>query len=170
LQFNITFPQKRNVKKLRCFTFLYFHNCWNLNLGPTGACYQDWNNLGVRAMVAESRARLATNIVFTTVVVSYLRVNYWFLRHRYTSFYIRYWQISVFYRAPKTSFIANNKPMKQIYHTKLTNTFSFNFNENHEPHFKKQRNSRENVSIRSKMFARANVAFLFPSSKLPKRR
>ena len=52
----ITFPQTRNAKRLQCFEILNFHNCWNLNLVPTatGAWYQEWNILGVRAMVAES--------------------------------------------------------------------------------------------------------------------
>jgi len=31
---------------------VYFHNCWNLNFGPTGSCYQKCNNLRVREMVA----------------------------------------------------------------------------------------------------------------------
>jgi len=31
---------------------LYFHKCPNVNLGPTGACDQEWKNLGVGTMVA----------------------------------------------------------------------------------------------------------------------
>jgi len=39
-------------------------------------------NHGVKAMVAERRPRLATNIIFTTALVSLLTVNYWFSRLR----------------------------------------------------------------------------------------
>jgi len=46
----------------------------------TLACCQDWNNIGVNAMVAGSKPRLATNIIFTTVFVPLLSINYWFLR------------------------------------------------------------------------------------------
>ena len=58
--------------KVAIFNSLYFHNCWNQNFGSTWGCYQEWNNLGMRAMVADSRPRLklATNITFTTVLVS----------------------------------------------------------------------------------------------------
>jgi len=41
-------------------------------LGPTGACYHEWINLGVRAVVAEIKSRLSTNIIFTAVVVPLL--------------------------------------------------------------------------------------------------
>ena len=107
LQFNRIFPRARNAKKLRWFNFLYFHNCWNLNFGPTGACYQEWNNLVARGMVAESKRRLATNRpnIFADVVVSLLTVKYRFPRLRFRHFIsatkIRYWSISVFYSAPK---------------------------------------------------------------------
>jgi len=60
------------------FKFLYFHNYSNKNLGPTWACYQEWNNLGVRSMVAKIRLSLTKNIIFTTVVVSLLTIKYRF--------------------------------------------------------------------------------------------
>ena len=66
------FPWTRNAKKLRGFNFLYFHSYWNLNLSPTGTCYQAWNNLVARGMVAKSMCRLATNNIFTNIVVSLL--------------------------------------------------------------------------------------------------
>jgi len=55
------------------FEFLYFHNCSNVKLGPTGACYQKWNNHGVRVMLA--KIRLTTNIIIATVVVSLLTIT-----------------------------------------------------------------------------------------------
>jgi len=55
-------------------------------------------------MVAKIKPRLATNIIFTTVVVSLLTWKYQFtrlqLRHFISATEIRYWSISVFYRAP----------------------------------------------------------------------
>jgi len=41
-----------------------------MNLGLTGACYQDWKNLGATVMFAKIRLRSTTNIIFTTNVVS----------------------------------------------------------------------------------------------------
>jgi len=41
-------------------------------LGPTGACYQEWKNHGVRATVIKIKPRLATNNNFATFVVSVL--------------------------------------------------------------------------------------------------
>jgi len=38
--------------------FSIFTICLNLFWGPTGGCYQEPNNLGVRAMVVEIRPRL----------------------------------------------------------------------------------------------------------------
>jgi len=38
----------------------------------THRCYEELKNLGVRAMVAEIKLGLATNIIFTTIVVSLL--------------------------------------------------------------------------------------------------
>jgi len=53
-------------------------------------------------MVAESSLRLATNIIFTTVFVSLLSVNYRLLQLRLRHFIsltkVRYWRISVFQR------------------------------------------------------------------------
>jgi len=60
------------LKRYDVLIFLYFHNCWNLNYGPTGACYQELNNLVARGMVVEGKRRLATNI-FGNVVVSLLQ-------------------------------------------------------------------------------------------------
>jgi len=100
----MTFHQTTNTRQLRWFTFFYFNNCWNRNLGPTGDCYLDWNNLGVKVVVAETRPRLAANIIFTTLLVSLLSVNYWFLRlwfgHFTSATKISYWQISIFWRVP----------------------------------------------------------------------
>ena len=53
-----------------------------LNFGPTGACYQEWSNIaiiGMRRIVAEINPTLATNNIFTTVLVSLLHINYFFL-------------------------------------------------------------------------------------------
>ena len=104
--FNITFPHTCYAKKLHCFGFWYVHNNSNLKFGPIGACYQECKNLWVRVMMAEIKPRLATNIIFTTVVVSLLAWKYWFsrlqLRHFLFSTTSRYWRISVFYRALKT--------------------------------------------------------------------
>jgi len=74
-------------------------------LGPPGACYQEWNNLGVRAMLAEIRDRLARNIIFTTIVASLLTTKYdWFSRLRLCQFTpatkIHCRRISRFYRSP----------------------------------------------------------------------
>jgi len=41
------------------------------NFSHTGAGYQEWNNLSVKQMMAKIKPRLATNHIFTTVVVSY---------------------------------------------------------------------------------------------------
>jgi len=49
-------------------------------LGVIGACYQAWNNLGVRPMMAEIRPRLGTNIIFNTVVVSLLTTEFQLLQ------------------------------------------------------------------------------------------
>ena len=100
LQFNITFPPTSDAKRLRCFNFLYFHNCWNLNLAPTGACwYQEWNFFGVGATVAESKPWLATKI-FTTALLSFLTKNYCFsqlrLRHFISTTKIHHWRIFIF--------------------------------------------------------------------------
>jgi len=57
----------RTAKKLHWFKFSHFHNCWSLFLDFTGVCYQQWNNIGVRAIAAEIRTGLARNIIFTTV-------------------------------------------------------------------------------------------------------
>jgi len=40
---------------------------------------KEWKNLGVRAMLAETKPRVATNIIFTTVVMSLLTLKYPFL-------------------------------------------------------------------------------------------
>jgi len=56
------------------FQFYNFHNYLNLNSGPTGACYQEWKNLGVIVMVAKITLTQTTNYL-TTVVVSLLTVN-----------------------------------------------------------------------------------------------
>jgi len=86
------------------FEFFYFHNCSDLNFGPTGPYYQEWNNLIARGMVAESKHRLTTNNNFINVVVSLLTAKYQFSRLRLhyfiTSTKIHYWQISIFYGAP----------------------------------------------------------------------
>jgi len=50
---------------------------------PLELVNKEWNNLGVRAMVAEIRPRLATNVIFTTVVVSLLILKYKFSRLRF---------------------------------------------------------------------------------------
>jgi len=66
----ITFPHACNNKKFGCFDLLDFHKSSNrnLNFSPTEACYQKWQNICLRAMVAERKLRLATNIIFITVV------------------------------------------------------------------------------------------------------
>jgi len=89
---------------LKIMNFLYFYNCWNLNFGPTGVCCQEWNNLVARGMVAKSKHRLATNSIFTNVVVSLLTVKYQFSRlqshHFISATKICYLRISVFHRIP----------------------------------------------------------------------
>jgi len=68
-------------------------------------------------MVAKIRLRLTTNITFTTVVVSLLTIKYWFsplrLRHFISTNKIRYWLISVFYRAQHWAYLA--KKQRQIW-------------------------------------------------------
>jgi len=49
----------KSCDALKCF---YIHNGWNLFLCPTGRCWQQQNSLGMRAMVADIRCRLASNI------------------------------------------------------------------------------------------------------------
>jgi len=69
-----------------------------------GRYWEKGNSLGVRAMVAHIRPRLARNI-FTAIVVSLLTVQFRFsqlrLRHFISATKIRYWWVSVFYRALK---------------------------------------------------------------------
>jgi len=44
-------------------------------LGATGACYQEWNNLVVRPMVAEIWHRLGTNIFLLPLcVIAYRKI------------------------------------------------------------------------------------------------
>jgi len=62
------------------FSFLYFHNSSNLSLGLTRTCCEEWKNLGVKAMVAEIKLRLATTIIFNTIVGSLVTLKYLFLQ------------------------------------------------------------------------------------------
>jgi len=71
------------------YFILYFHNCSNVKLGPTGRCCQQWNNLSVRMMVAKIRLRLTTNIIFTIVVVSLLTITYHFCDSSYIIIYMQ---------------------------------------------------------------------------------
>jgi len=61
-------------KKCHCSQFFCLHNCWSLFLDFTGGCYQEWNNLGGRAISADNHPRLTRNIIFTKL----LTVNYRF--------------------------------------------------------------------------------------------
>jgi len=45
-------------------------------LGPMGVHFQECNSLGVIEIVAEIRLRQARNIIFTTVVVPLLTIQY----------------------------------------------------------------------------------------------
>jgi len=86
------------------FWFLYFHNSSNLDVDTTGICYQEWKNLGagLRTMVAEIKPVIATNIIFTTVVVSLPTWKYQFLllqlRHFIPATKIRNWRMTSFAR------------------------------------------------------------------------
>jgi len=89
LQFDTIFPQARNAKKLRCFNFLYCHYCWNLNFDPTGACCkEEWNNL------VASKCRLATNHIFSNVLVPLIIVKYWFPNCSYIILYPQPWSVT----------------------------------------------------------------------------
>jgi len=105
-QFNITFPCTRDICwKVPMFSFLYFHNSSNLSLGLTRTCCEEWKNLGVKAMVAEIKLRLATTIIFNTIVGSLVTLKYLFLqlqiRHFISATNLCYWWISAFYRVTK---------------------------------------------------------------------
>jgi len=62
------------------FIFYIFTTVQTWILHAMGACYHEWNNLGVRPILAEIRSRLDTNIIFTNIVVSMLTIKYWFLQ------------------------------------------------------------------------------------------
>ena len=51
-------------------------------LNFSGACYQEWNNLVARRMVAKRKCRLAINNIFTTLMMSLLTAKYWSLQPR----------------------------------------------------------------------------------------
>jgi len=82
------------------FSFDIFTKSSSLNTGPTVACYQEWKYLDVRAMVAEIKLKVATNIIFTTVLVSLLTLKYWFswlwVLHFIPATKIHFWRISTF--------------------------------------------------------------------------
>jgi len=77
LLFHVTFHQPRTAKKLWCFNFYCFPNCSNLNLEDTGPCFQEWNDLGVRPMLAEIRFRLGTKcyFYFRGNVIAYQKIS-----------------------------------------------------------------------------------------------
>jgi len=68
----------RQWLKVTMFSFFIFSQLFKPNFGPTGAYYQKWNNFIARGMVVKSKCRLATNNIYTNVVVLLLTAKHQF--------------------------------------------------------------------------------------------
>jgi len=77
-KYNLPTPKYVVLKSCEVmFQFLIFSQLLKPKFGPSWSLYKEWNNnLGVRAMVAENSVGLATNIIFTTVLMSLLTIHY----------------------------------------------------------------------------------------------